>query len=133
MKTLSFKDIQFIIEALESLLKNYSDRIQQIEALENYEDEISDLSNDSLFLQELITDLQNQQTQELALLVPEFDLQKMTLQTLIKQGKNLSIEEKLILVESLTSSIRKSFFPLSSLSQFLFLLNEYANYLYRRI
>ena len=33
MKTLSFKDIQFIIEALESLLKNYSDRIQQIEAL----------------------------------------------------------------------------------------------------
>ncbi|MFM6063889.1 MAG: hypothetical protein ACKPAE_16095 [Microcystis panniformis] len=56
MKTLSFKDIQFIIEALESLLKNYSDRIQQIEALENYEDEIADLSNDSLFLQELITD-----------------------------------------------------------------------------
>ncbi len=76
MKTLSFKDIQFIIEALEYLLKNYSDRIQQIEALENYEDEISDLSNDSLFLQELITDLQNQQTQELALFVPEFDLKK---------------------------------------------------------
>lgn len=82
MKTLSFKDIQFIIEALEALLKNYSDRIQQLEALENYEDEISDLSNDSLFLQELITDLQNQQTQELALLVPEFDLKKMPLQTL---------------------------------------------------
>jgi hypothetical protein len=109
MKTLSFKDIQFIIEALESLLKNYSDRIQQIEALENYEDEISDLSNDSLFLQELITDLQNQQTQELALLVPELDLQKMSLQTLIKQGKTLSIEEKLILVESLTSSIREEY------------------------
>lgn len=109
MKTLSFKDIQFIIEALESLLKNYSDRIQQIEALENYEDEISDLSNDSLFLQELITDLQNQQTQELALLVPEFDLKKMPLQTLIKQGKNLSIEEKLILLESLTSSIREEY------------------------
>jgi hypothetical protein len=109
MKTLSFKDIQFIIEALESLLKNYSDRIQQIEALENYEDEISDLSNDSLFLQELITDLQNQQTQELALLVPELDLKKMPLQTLIKQGKNLSIEEKLILVESLTSSIREEY------------------------
>ncbi|WNF13825.1 hypothetical protein [Microcystis aeruginosa] len=109
MKTLSFKDIQFIIEALESLLKNYSDRIQQIEALENYEDEISDLSNDCLFLQELITDLQNQQTQELALLVPEFDLKKMTLQTLIKQGKNLSIEEKLILLESLTSSIREEY------------------------
>ena len=109
MKTLSFKDIQFIIEALESLLKNYSDRIQQIEALENYEDEISDLSNDSLFLQELITDLQNQQTQELALLVPEFDFKKMPLQTLIKQGKNLSIEEKLILLESLTSSIREEY------------------------
>ncbi len=109
MKTLSFKDIQFIIEALESLLKNYSDRIQQLETLENYEDEISDLSNDSLFLQELITDLQNQQTQELALLVPEFDLQKMSLQTLIKQGKNLSIEEKLILLESLTSSIREEY------------------------
>ena len=41
--------------------------------------------------------------------MPEFDLQKMTLQTLIKQGKNLSIEEKLILVESLTSSIREEY------------------------
>lgn len=109
MKTLSFKDIQFIIEALEALLKNYSDRIQQLEALENYEDEISDLSNDSLFLQELITDLQNQKTQELALLVSEFDLKKMPLQTLIKQVKTLSIEEKLILVESLTSSIREEY------------------------
>jgi hypothetical protein len=109
MKTLSFKDIQFIIEALESLIKNYSDRIQQLEAIENYEDEIADLSNDSLFLQELITDLQNQKTQELALLVPEFDLKKMPLQTLIKQGKNLSIKEKLILLESLTSSIREEY------------------------
>ncbi len=109
MKTLSFKDIQFIIEALEALVKIYTERIQQLEGLENDEDEISDLSNDSLFLQELITDLQNQQTQELALLVPEFDLKKMPLQTLIKQGENLSIEEKLILVESLTSSIREEY------------------------
>jgi hypothetical protein len=109
MKTLSFKDIQFILEALEALLKNYSDRIQQIEALENDEDEISDLSNDSLFLQELITDLQNQQTQELALVVPEGNLKKMDLDTLIKQTKNLSINEKLILVESLTSSIREEY------------------------
>ncbi len=56
-----------------------------------------------------MTDLQNQQTQELALLVPEFDLKKMLLPTSIKQGKTLSIEEKLILVESLTSSIREEY------------------------
>ena len=109
MKTLSFKDIQFIIEALEALVKIYTERIQQLETLENDEDEISDLSNDSLFLQELITDLQNQQTQELALLVPEGNFKKMDLDTLIKQMKNLSIDEKLILVESLTSSIREEY------------------------
>ncbi len=109
MKTLSFKDIQFIIEALEALVKIYTERIQELEALENYEDEISDLSNDSLFLQELITDLQNQQTQELALLVPEVNFKKMDLDTLIKQMKKLSIDKKLILVESLTSSIREEY------------------------
>jgi hypothetical protein len=109
MKTLSFKDIQFIIEALEALVKIYTERIQQLEVLENDEDEISDLSNDSLFLQELITDLQNQQTQELALLVPEGNLKKMDLDMLIKQMRNLSIDEKLILVESLTSSIREEY------------------------
>ncbi len=58
MKTLSFKDIQFIIEALEALLKNYSDRIQQLETLEKYEDEISDLSNDFLFFN-LVTGYNN--------------------------------------------------------------------------
>ncbi|MBR8826530.1 MAG: hypothetical protein DSM107014_01260 [Gomphosphaeria aponina SAG 52.96 = DSM 107014] len=109
MKTLSFKDIQFILEALEALVKIYTNRIQKLEALENYEDEISDLSNDSLFLQELITDFQNQQTQELAILVSEPDLKKSDLETLIKQVKNLSIDEKLILVESLTSSIREEY------------------------
>lgn len=109
MKTLSFKDIQFILEGLEQLLNNYKEKIKNLENIEDYEDEVSDLSNDSLFLEELIKDLQNQQNQEFFLLVSKPDLSKMDLDELIQQGKQLSINERFILVAALTSSIREEY------------------------
>jgi hypothetical protein len=47
---LSFKDMKFMIEALDNLMTKYQERINQIEDLDEYEDEVSDLGNDVMFL-----------------------------------------------------------------------------------
>jgi len=48
---LSFKDIKFMIEAVDNLMVKYQERINQIEDLD--EDEVSDLGNDIMFLSSL--------------------------------------------------------------------------------
>jgi hypothetical protein len=50
---LSFKDMKFMIEAVDNLIEKYQTRIYQIEDLEEYEDEVSDLGNDIMFLSSL--------------------------------------------------------------------------------
>ena len=50
---LSFKDIKFMIEAVDNLMVKYQERINQIEDLDEYEDEVSDLGNDIMFLSSL--------------------------------------------------------------------------------
>jgi hypothetical protein len=48
---LSFKDIQFIVEAIDHLIEKYQERLKQIEDID--EDEASDLGNDTMFLESL--------------------------------------------------------------------------------
>lgn len=50
---LSFKDMKFMIEAVDNLIEKYQIRINQIEDLDEYEDEVSDLGNDIMFLSSL--------------------------------------------------------------------------------
>lgn len=50
---LSYKDVQFIIEALDYRIKSYQEVLEVIED----EDQISDLSNDCYFLENLRQDL----------------------------------------------------------------------------
>jgi hypothetical protein len=50
---LSFKDIKFMIEAVDNLMVKYQERINQIEDSDEYEDEVSDLGNDMMFLSSL--------------------------------------------------------------------------------
>ncbi|NET70720.1 MAG: hypothetical protein F6K62_07035 [Sphaerospermopsis sp. SIO1G2] len=50
---LSFKDMKFMIEAVDNLIQNYQQRINKIEDLEEYEYEVSDLGNDIMFLSSL--------------------------------------------------------------------------------
>ena len=55
MMNLSFKDTQFIIEAIDNLIDNYQERIEAIQDID--EDEASDLGNDCMFLECLRQDL----------------------------------------------------------------------------
>ncbi|BAZ12253.1 hypothetical protein NIES4071_40830 [Calothrix sp. NIES-4071] len=51
---LSFKDIQFIIEALNNLISTYE---QRLDSEDIHEDEASDIGNDCMFLEALRDDL----------------------------------------------------------------------------
>ena len=53
--TLSFKDLRFIIEAIEHQIKTYQERLQVIEDID--EDEAADLGNDITFLELLHADM----------------------------------------------------------------------------
>ena len=52
---LSFKDLRFIIEAIEHQIKTYQERLQVIEDVD--EDEAADLGNDIKFLELLHADM----------------------------------------------------------------------------
>ena len=106
---LSFKDLQFILEAIDRLLDLYNNRLEEIEEQEEYEDEASDLSNDCMFLETLKSEIQqnidagenvNSKTSS----QPE---SPPTLDSLTKSTLQLSINERLLLVEAITQSIRK--------------------------
>lgn len=106
---LSFKDIKFILEALERLLSQYDRRLQEIEDLEEYEDEASDLDNDYLFVESLKLEIAKSIHQNESV---DYDISSETLATqnlksTIKSASKLSINERLLLVEAITQSIRK--------------------------
>ncbi|MEG4404472.1 hypothetical protein [Microcoleus sp. MON2_D5] len=52
---LSFKDLRFIIEAIEHLINAYQERLQVIEDVD--EDEAADIGNDIKFLDLLLADM----------------------------------------------------------------------------
>lgn len=99
---LSFKDIQFIITAIDNLIKTYEERI-------NSEDVDEDIGNDSLFLEALREDLakkvepissQNQNSSH-------SNLNGLSIQELMHPLLQLPIHQRLVLVDAITESIRQ--------------------------
>jgi hypothetical protein len=109
---LSFKDTKFIIEALNHLQTAYNKRLSEIEYFEEYEDEASELGNDILFLESLRQELEKtlNENKTYSLLTssnihhqrekPPFD------DSLVHLVLKLSINERLLLVEAISESIR---------------------------
>ena len=97
MKHLSFKDTQFIIEAIDHLIKEYNERLLAIEENEEDEDEASDLGNDCMFLESLRTELEESLSQGNTLKLPETSngssqgQERMSLDELVKPVLQLSI------------------------------------------
>lgn len=109
---LSFKDMQFIIETIDNLLKIYKERLDN----ENIdEDEISDIGNDCMFLETLRVDIANNLKQITSYnqdsLQP--DVSNLSAQDLMQPVLQLPISQRMILVDAITESIRQE----SSLSQ----------------
>jgi hypothetical protein len=103
---LSFKDIQFIIEAIDNLIKLYKERLNK----ENVdEDEISDIGNDCMFLETLRIDLENNLKQVLSQTKnsSQSDLLNLSAQDLKQSVLELPINQRLVLVDAITESIRQ--------------------------
>ncbi|MBW4533743.1 MAG: hypothetical protein KME09_07370 [Pleurocapsa minor HA4230-MV1] len=109
---LSFKDIKFILEALEHLLSRYDTRLKEIEDLEEYEEEASDLGNDYLFLESLKLEIEknihnNESSNHDFIISMSQATEPQNLEFIIQSTLSLSINERLLLVEAITQSIRK--------------------------
>lgn len=106
---LSFKDFQFILEAIDRLLDLYNNRLEEIEHSEEYEDEASDLSNDCMFLETLKSEIQQNidEGENMNSNTLSMSESPQTLDSLTKSTLQLSINERLLLVEAITQSIRK--------------------------
>jgi hypothetical protein len=106
---LSFKDTKFIIEALSCLLEKYDLRLAEIDDLEDSEDEASDLENDRMFLESLKTEIEHTITIKKNLdLVSNSQIENtVAWEDIAKLTWQLSINERLLLVEAITQSIRK--------------------------
>ncbi len=116
---LSFKDLRFIIEAIEHQINGYKERLQVIEDVD--EDEAAELGNVIKFLELLHTDMRttlDQNTSVKTLSYGEVSSpapkdkfsetsKKISFQKLIELTKNLSLSERLFLVEAITSSVRQ--------------------------
>lgn len=103
---LSFKDMQFIIEAIDNLIKIYEERLDN----ENIdEDEISDIGNDCMFLETLRVDIANNLKQITSnnqdSLQP--DVSNLSAQDLMQPFLQLPIIQRMILVDAITESIRQ--------------------------
>ncbi|NJM19665.1 MAG: hypothetical protein HC815_30675 [Richelia sp. RM1_1_1] len=111
---LSFKDTKFIIEALKQLINTYNQRLEEIEDNEEFDDEVSELSNDTLFLESLCTQLENNlnrnKTYSLSASSNHFYQKQETnsLDILLNLVLQLSINERLLLVEAISESIRNN-------------------------
>ena len=115
---LSYKDKQFLIETIEYRLKAYQEYLK-IENLD--EDEISDIGNDSNFLQSLYNDLtKSLNTNDISQGDDSFvsvngDVKNMKLSSilalsweeLVKNIMKLSVKERLILMDAITESLRQ--------------------------
>lgn len=118
---LSYKDLQFIREAIANLIKTYEKRLDVTED----EDEASDLGNDCKFLEALGRDIE--QTLERSVSRPDIQpsdvpladrkdmpvesLKSLYLPELVKAIIQLSLNERLLLVDAITESIRQELTP----------------------
>jgi hypothetical protein len=117
---LSFKDLRFIIKALENQINVYQERLQVIEDVD--EDEAADIGNDIKFLELLLADMKksldrNTSVKPLSsdeVFSPdrndnssEYAKEELSFQELMKLTLNLSLSERLFLVEAITSSVRQ--------------------------
>lgn len=116
---LSFKDLRFIIKALENQINAYQERLQVIEDVD--EDEAADLGNDIKFLELLHADMTTTLDQNTS--VKTFSSgevyspaqkdkfsetsKKISFQELVELTRKLSLSERLFLVEAITSSVRQ--------------------------
>ncbi len=109
---LSFKDIRFLIEAIDNLTKVYEEQLNNENIDEN---EISDIGNDCMFLDALRVDLTNNlkqiTSQSQDCLQP--DVPNLSAQDLMQPVLQLPISQRMILVDAITESIKQE----SSLSQ----------------
>lgn len=118
---LSFKDLRFIIEAIEHQINAYQERLQVIEEREEDEDETAELGNDIKFLELLHTDLKTtlEQNSSIRYLNSEDSLSldandessensnDLSFQALVNLSLKLSISERLFLVDAITASVRQ--------------------------
>lgn len=118
---LSFKDFRFIIEAIEHQINAYQERLQVIEDLEEDEDEAATLGNDIKFLELLLADMKKSLEHNTSVKPLSSDdvfspdrndnsseyAKKIYFQLLMKLTLNLSLSERLFLVEAITSSVRQ--------------------------
>jgi len=116
---LSFKDLRFIIKALEHQINAYKERLQVIEDVD--EDEAAALGNDIKFLELLHADMtttleQNTSVKSLSYGEVSSPAQndkfseaskKISFQELVELTRELSLSERLFLVEAITSSVRQ--------------------------
>jgi len=107
---LSFKDLRFIIEAIEHQINAYQERLQVIEDVD--EDEAADLGNDIKFLELLHADMtttleQNTSVKTLSYAEVSSPAQndkisetskKISFQELVELTQKLSLSERLFLV-----------------------------------
>jgi hypothetical protein len=96
---LSFKDIQFIIAAIDHLIKTYEERINSGNI---NDDELADIGNDCMFLEALRIDLTKNIEPNLS---P--DLAGLSLQPLMHSVLQLPMVQRLVLVDAITESIRQ--------------------------
>ncbi|WP_449418738.1 hypothetical protein [Phormidium nigroviride] len=118
---LSIKDFRFIIEAIEHQINAYQERLQVIEDVEEDEDEAADLGNDIKFLELLLADMKRSLEHNTSLKRLSFydtvspvqndnsseNPKELSLQELVKSTLNLSISERLFLIEAITTSVRQ--------------------------
>ena len=109
---LSYKATQFIIEAIEYQIKAYQERLDR-EDLD--EDEASDIINDSGFLEALCRDLRKNLNEGK---IPDrlnssdsslVGIKERSSEELVKQILQLSMNERLLLVDAITESISQEF------------------------
>ncbi|MEG3904245.1 MULTISPECIES: hypothetical protein [unclassified Microcoleus] len=118
---LSFKDFRFIIEAIEHQINAYQERLQVIEEIEEDEDEAADLGNDIKFLELLLADMKASLDRNTSVKHLSSDevfsparndnsseyAKELSFQEIMKLTLNLSLSERLFLVEAITASVRQ--------------------------
>ncbi len=116
---LSFKDLRFLREAIEHQINAYKERLQVIEDVD--EDEAADLGNDIKFLELLHEDMTTTLEQNTSVKTLSYGevsspaqndkfsetSKKISFQELVELTRELSLSERLFLVEAITSSVRQ--------------------------
>ncbi len=101
---LSFKDIKFIIQAIDNLIEIYEERLDG----DIDEDDISDTGNDCMFLEALRTDLAKSLEQNFLHIHDSASPNlQISVQELIQPVSQLPINQRLFLVDMITESIRQ--------------------------